>query len=225
MQAVPQLTKDGGIDLTVTGGTGTLKYNWSIGDTTQDIVNIEAGNYSVTIADSNQCSALFDFAVPGTNVATANAGMDDTICPGSEYQLIGSVGDTMRWEPASLIDNPDIYNPTVSILSTTEFIYTVYQDGCVDRDTIVLSAYERIGMDIYDPSGQVNIDTALFLLEGETYTMAATPGFESYLWQPGDGLSDPTAEAVVVTPARKLFTILYLEQPRMDVSNPTAFMW
>ncbi len=47
----------------------------------------------------------------------------------------------------------------------------------MDRDTLELSAYERIGMDIYDPSGQVNIDTALFLLEGETYTMAATPGF------------------------------------------------
>ena len=84
----------------------------------------------------------------------------------------------------NLTDNPDIYNPTVSILNTTEFIYTVYQNGCMDRDTVELSAYERIGMDIYDPSGQVNIDTALFLLEGETYTMAATPGFESYLWQP-----------------------------------------
>ncbi len=34
------LTNDGGIDLTVTGGTGTLKYNWSTGDTTQDITNI-----------------------------------------------------------------------------------------------------------------------------------------------------------------------------------------
>ena len=204
-----ELTKDGGIDLTVTGGTGTLRYLWNIGDTTQDINNIEAGNYSVTIADSNQCSALYDFAVPGENVATANAGMDDTICPGSEYQLVGSVGDTMRWEPASLTDNPDIYNPTVSILGTTEFIYTVYQGGCMDRDTIVLSAYERIGMDIYDPSGQVNIDTALFLLEGEAYTMAATPGFESYLWQPGDGLSDPTAEAVVITPAESNYYTVF----------------
>ncbi len=46
-------------------------------------------------------------------------GLDDTICPGSEYQLVGSVGDTMRWEPAELLDNPDIYNPTVSIMGTT----------------------------------------------------------------------------------------------------------
>jgi gliding motility-associated-like protein len=203
------VTTDGGIDLTVTGGTGTLKYSWSSGDTTQDIVNVAAGDYSVTIADSNLCSVIYDFGVPGTNAATANAGMDDTICPGSEYQLIGSVGDTMRWEPAAFTDNPDIYNPTVNIQSATEFIYTVYQDGCVDRDTMELSVYERIGMDIYDPSNQVNIDTALFLLEGETYTMAATPGFESYLWQPGDGLSDPTAEAVVVAPSQSYFYTVF----------------
>jgi gliding motility-associated-like protein len=203
------LTKDGGIDLTVTGGTGTLKYLWSRGDTTRNISNLEAGNYSVTIADSNQCSAQFDFAVPGDHAATANAGMDDTICPGSEYQLIGSVGDSMRWEPASLVDNPVIYNPTVNISSKTEFIYTVYQDGCMDRDTVVLSSFERIGMDIYDPSGQVNIDTALFLLEGEVYTMAATPGFQSYLWQPADGLSDPAAQAVIVTPSESYYYTVF----------------
>ncbi len=203
------LTKDGGIDLTVTGGTGKLKYNWSTGDTTQDIVNVAAGDYSVTIADSNLCSVPYDFAVPGTNAATANAGMDDTICPGSEYQLIGSVGDSMHWEPASLTDDPDIYNPTVNILAATEFTYTVYQNGCVDRDTMELSIYERIGMDIYDPTNEVNIDTALFLLEGETYTMAATPGFESYLWQPADGLSDPTAEAVVVSPSQSYYYTVF----------------
>jgi gliding motility-associated-like protein len=203
------LTKDGGIDLTVTGGTGTLNYNWNTGDITQDIINIEAGNYSVTITDSKLCSAQFDFAVPGSNVATANAGMDDTICPGSEYQLIGSVGDSMHWEPANLTDDPDIYNPTVSIMSATEFIYTVYQGGCVDRDTMELSSYEHIGMDIYDPSNAVNIDTALFLLEGETYTMAATPGFESYLWQPAEGLSDPAAEAVVVQPAESIYYTVF----------------
>jgi gliding motility-associated-like protein len=39
--------------------------------------------------------------------------------------------------------------------------------------------------------------------------MAATPGFESYLWQPGDGLSDPAAEAVVVTPAESNYYTVF----------------
>jgi gliding motility-associated-like protein len=204
-----ELTKDGAIDLTATGGSGVLSFAWTNGAVTEDISNIAAGSYGVTIKDTNQCSATFNFDVPGTHVATAIAGQDDTICPGTEYQLLGNVGDSVRWEPAALTSNPDIPNPTVNILTTTPFIYTVYQNGCMAKDTVVLSAYERIGMDIYDPSGQVNIDTALFLLEGQTYTMAATPGFVSYQWQPATGLSDPTAEAVVVSPAENTWYTVF----------------
>jgi gliding motility-associated-like protein len=64
-------------------------------------------------------------------------------------------------------------------------------------------------MDIYDPSGEADIDTALYLLEGETHAMAATPGFESYLWQPAAGLSDPEAEAVVVSPAENTYYTVF----------------
>jgi gliding motility-associated-like protein len=60
--------------------------------------------------------------------------------------------------------------------------------------------YERIGMDIYDPAGG-GIDTALYLLEGEKHAMAATPGFVSYLWSPPTYLTDPTLQAVFVTPS------------------------
>jgi len=195
------LTEDGAIALTVSGGTGILTYSWSGGDTTRDLTGIEAGHYQVTITDENLCNAIFNYDVPGTYTVTANAGMDDTICPGSDYVLIGTVGDSVHWEPASLVSNPDTANPTISILTEQPFYYTVYEHGCIDRDTVVISAFEQIGMDIYDPSGEVDIDTALYMLEGDNKTMAATPGFESYLWQPAAGLNDPTLEAVVVSPA------------------------
>ncbi len=123
--------------------------------------------------------------------------------------LIGTSGDSVHWEPASLVSDPAIANPVISILTSTTFYYTVEQDGCIDRDTVVISAYERIGMDIYDPSGEVDIDTALYLLEGETHAMAATPGFESYRWQPVEGLSDPAAEAVVVSPAENTYYTVF----------------
>jgi len=204
------LTLDGAIDINVTGGSGVFTFDWSNGATTEDLSNIEAGLYRVVISDENGCSSeVFDFTVSGINIATAYAGEDDIICPGAEYQLVGSVGDSVRWEPAQLLDDPEITNPTASVSTTTTFIYTVYDNGCMDRDTVVIDTYERIGMDIYDPSGEVDIDTALFLLEGEVYTMAATPGFTSYLWDPSTYLSDPTQQAVVVSPADNIYYTVF----------------
>lgn len=44
---------DGAIVLLVTGGAGTLQYQWSNGANTKDLAAIGAGSYSVTITDEN----------------------------------------------------------------------------------------------------------------------------------------------------------------------------
>lgn len=46
---------NGSIDLTVTGGTGPMTYNWSTGATTEDIANLTQGTYTYTVTDANSC--------------------------------------------------------------------------------------------------------------------------------------------------------------------------
>ena len=56
---------DGGIDITVSGGTIGVGYtfSWSSGGTSEDIIGIAAGNYTVTVTDQNLCTESASFTV------------------------------------------------------------------------------------------------------------------------------------------------------------------
>ena len=45
----------GAINLEVDGGVTPYTYIWNTSETTQDLVNITAGVYSVVVTDSNMC--------------------------------------------------------------------------------------------------------------------------------------------------------------------------
>jgi len=48
---------DGIIDINVTGGAPPYTYDWSNGESTQDILNLKAGNYEVIVMDTDSCLA------------------------------------------------------------------------------------------------------------------------------------------------------------------------
>ncbi|PLX14320.1 MAG: hypothetical protein C0594_00205, partial [Marinilabiliales bacterium] len=47
---------NGFVDLTVSGGTPGFTFAWSNTETTEDLTNLPAGNYTVTVTDANLCS-------------------------------------------------------------------------------------------------------------------------------------------------------------------------
>jgi subtilisin-like proprotein convertase family protein len=49
---------DGYVNLNVSGGTGSYTFKWSISSTQEDLFNIPAGTYSVTVCDGNGCSEV-----------------------------------------------------------------------------------------------------------------------------------------------------------------------
>lgn len=50
--------EDGAVNLSVAGGIPGYSYSWSNGETTQDISNLPAGSYTVTVTDNNSCEAI-----------------------------------------------------------------------------------------------------------------------------------------------------------------------
>ena len=54
---------NGAIDISVSGGSGSYGYSWDNGTATQDLSNIGAGSYTITVTDANLCSAQQSFSI------------------------------------------------------------------------------------------------------------------------------------------------------------------
>lgn len=53
----------GEIDLTISGGVSPYTYEWSNGQSSQDLTNLLKGKYSVNVIDGNNCSLFANFAI------------------------------------------------------------------------------------------------------------------------------------------------------------------
>jgi|GEM_PF-3609480 len=68
--------EDGEIDLSLSGGSMPYTFDWSNNATTQDLMNLTAGTYAVTVTDEAQCILLDTFTLAPQGGLTANFGYD-----------------------------------------------------------------------------------------------------------------------------------------------------
>lgn len=82
-------TETGSINLDITGGVMPYYYSWNSGDTTQDLSNIAAGTYIVTITDANGCIKTASQNITEPNALTlATSIVTDITCKGDDNGTI-----------------------------------------------------------------------------------------------------------------------------------------
>ncbi len=82
-------TVGGAIDVSVSGGTPPYTYEWTNGNTTQDLSNVQGGAYELTVTDMNGCLKVSVFTVPSPGIfLTLNA--TNATCGGANNGAIAS---------------------------------------------------------------------------------------------------------------------------------------
>jgi len=164
------------------GGSTTLDaggpydtYEWSIGGSDQQVTVSSAAAVYLTVTNSEGCEGFDTVIVTESSQLMPVITGDSTVCNGVAVTIdAGSGFATYAWTGGSggqtlSVTNPGIYEVTVTDAS-----------GCTGTDAI----------EVIESTTQVGITGDNALCQGETTTLMATAGFDSYEWSTTDNTPD-----------------------------------
>ncbi len=154
-------------------------FQWSTSDTTEDISNLVADIYSVTITDGNACTYNDSIEVLEPSLVAANAGSDTSICSDTSVTLSASGGISYAWSPGTGLSDSAIFNPVAAPTVSTSYVVTVTDSAaCSNTDTIMVTVFNI-------PNPIISSIDSLNFCEGDSALLVASSAF-SYLWSSGD---------------------------------------
>jgi len=172
----------GAIDISVSGGTAPYSFHWSNGDSTQNIEQLTAGTYGVTIVDAKGCTSYTGATVQQPLALFANiASYHNLLCFNDSSGSIetaaagGTPPYSFAWSNSSIFEN--IYG-----LQQGTYSLTVRDaSGCVTSLTQSITQPTQITYSISGTNvtcGNINNGAVNFIMSG------GTPPY-SYIWNDG----------------------------------------
>lgn len=163
---------------TLDAGNAGAQFAWSNLATSQTITVSGAGNYVVTVTNTEGCTATDAVTIVAAATPNVNLGADRSICDGQSVTLAsGFPGAATIWStgatsPSIDVDSAGTYTVQVTLIS-----------GCSDIDTIQVQV---------NPNPVVDLGADTTLCEGLTLTLDAGNAGSTYSWS--TGASTPTIE-------------------------------
>ncbi len=142
---------NGSIDVSIEGGTAPFTYEWSNNASSEDLSNLEARDYCLSILDANGCTASECFTLTESIDIVLNLTATNILCNGDdngriEMSLTGGTGDfTYEW------DN-NANTPNLSNLAAGTYCVTVVDENfCEASDCITISQPDELSI-VLDPN-------------------------------------------------------------------------
>ncbi len=195
---------NGSIFVNVIGGANPISYQWGNGQNSNPIINLPAGNYSLTVTDADGCFNTLDTALIEPDLLVSNSALKNipcqTACIGRAWANPQGGTPPYQWQ----WDDPSnqAANPAFQLCDGTYHVTLTDANNCITYDTIII-----IDSSIYiNFQAWADRDT---IYEGEQFGLHSTQlgnGY-TYTWTPATGLSDPNISNPTASP---LVTTTYI---------------
>ena len=184
----------GSVTINPNGGTTPYIYNWSNGATTQNLNNISAGNYTVTITDAMGCTTMGSYTVTDYSTFSANAVGPTTVCLGELVTMVADSipGASYQWYLNGQLLGGATYNIFVTPAGGSYTVTITHPCGTFTSDSINVTVH-TIDNIIISPN--------VILCPGESTQINASGG-TSYEWTPADGLDYTNVPNPIATPGQ-----------------------
>ncbi|MDX2001931.1 MAG: T9SS type A sorting domain-containing protein [Chitinophagales bacterium] len=137
--SVPDVTICDGDTAFLDAGYPNAVYQWSNNDTSRVTAVTTGGGYSVTVNDG-VCVGADTAFVTITPLPAVDAGPDASICQGDIVDIGAAVSSSASflWSPAVNIVDPTAPFTQAFPTSTTLYVLTAIENGCVATDTVLI---------------------------------------------------------------------------------------
>lgn len=200
LQVTPETTQvdcngnnTGAIELTVSGGLEPYSFAWSTGATTEDLMGLTAGAYTVTVTAENTCTSIMTYTVTEPEALVIDETIIEISCnevTGASIDITVSGGTTdygYLWTGPGVVEtNEDQTN----LGAGTYTVEVADANNCMATETYVIAPAAALEANIEDDAICPNTDQ----LGSLTVLLTVGNGNYTYLWDAATGdQTGPTA--------------------------------
>lgn len=193
---------DGNIDITVIGGTPGLNYVWSDGNGfVEDIDDLVAGSYTISVTDANGCEASHTVILSDPADFLFNATTSDANCGATNGTITLSITGAI---PVSYDWDDDTFDGLSALTGLTAGMYSVTvtdDQGCQQDTMIAIQSSSSLWLDAEEN------DISCFGADDGSINLVASGGTPPYAYDWDDDAFDGLDTLDNLTPGTYALTI------------------
>jgi large repetitive protein len=204
---------DGSISALIIGGTSPYSYSWNTGATTQSLINLSAGTYSLSVTDNNGCTKIetFDIVASDGPQLSVNTVSNVSCAGGNDGNISVNVNGgsaPYQWSWSGSVSVTSI----ASGLTAGTYTVTVSDiSGCTNVLNVNISQPDPLAVTMSAPVNICQGGTA-------TFTASVTGGTPPYLFSWSSGA---TVSSITVSPVTSaIYTLTITDRNGCSASSP-----